>query len=189
MACARRCSPAMGIQGGESTIFIAQTSLREVHLLRKRILACWGCNNQEYLINEGWLVMQDVTAGTMGFREVDRAGAAHPMLEVKRVTLDDGLHASLILENGRISKLVSPSGEVAVLKWEGDQISPRPSAASASRAAPPRCALCSERPCPEITLDMTICCPLTFPTCCYILSLRMFSPMVLTGLDRLETTL
>ena len=76
----------------------------------------------------------------MGCKESYRAGSMHPMLEVKRVTLDDGLHASLILENGRICKLVSPSGEVAVLKWEREQESPRPAPASASRLHPIRCA-------------------------------------------------
>ncbi len=74
----------------------------------------------------------------MGHKEVDTAGALHPMLEVKRVTLDDGLHASLILENGRICKLVSPSGEVAVLKWEGEQESPGHAPASASGLHPRR---------------------------------------------------
>lgn len=47
------------------------------------------------------------------------------MLEVRRVALHDGSHASLILENGRISKLVAPSGEVARLHWEEDKPSPR----------------------------------------------------------------
>lgn len=76
----------------------------------------------------------------MGYKEADRAGAGYPTLEVKRVALNDGLHASLILENGRISKLVSPSGEVAVLKWEGDQTFPRPSPASTSQLHLSRCA-------------------------------------------------
>ena len=76
----------------------------------------------------------------MGYNELDRTGARHPTREVKRVTLEDGLHASLILENGRICKLVSPSGEVAVLQWEVDQASPRPPAASSSQIDPPRCA-------------------------------------------------
>ena len=74
----------------------------------------------------------------MGLKEVDRA-EINPMLEVKRVPLDDGLHASLILENGCISKLVLPSGEVAVLKWEGKQDSPRPSSPDNSTTAGPRC--------------------------------------------------
>jgi hypothetical protein len=61
-------------------------------------------------------------AAQMTFTQADRlAGKAHPMLEVHRVALNDGLHASLILENGRISKLVSPSGEVAVLCWEAEK--------------------------------------------------------------------
>ncbi len=76
----------------------------------------------------------------MGYNELDRAGARHPTLEVKRVTLEDGLHASLILENGRICKLVSPSGEVAVLQWEQDKASPRPPAANSSQIGPSRCA-------------------------------------------------
>ena len=76
----------------------------------------------------------------MSDKESDRAGSMHRMLEVKRVTLDGGLHASLILENGRICKLVSPSGEVAVLKWEGEQESPRPAPASVTRLTPTRCA-------------------------------------------------
>lgn len=76
----------------------------------------------------------------MGYNDLDRAGAKHPTLEVKRVTLEDGLHASLILENGRICKLVSPSGEVAVLQWERDPAPPRPVAASSSQIDPPRCA-------------------------------------------------
>lgn len=75
----------------------------------------------------------------MGFTEVDRAGARHPTLEVKRVTLDDGLHASLILENGRICKLVSPSGEVAVLQWERDQTSPGRVATDSSQMGSSRC--------------------------------------------------
>ena len=83
----------------------------------------------------------------MGYRESDRTGARHPMLEVKRVTLEDGLHASLILENGRICKLVSPSGEVAVLKWEGDQSSPRPPPASSSQADQLRRAALLAPPC------------------------------------------
>ena len=74
----------------------------------------------------------------MGLKEVERA-AINPMLEVKRVPLDDGLHASLILENGCISKLVLPSGEVAVLKWEGKQDSPRPSSSEKCTTAGPRC--------------------------------------------------
>ena len=74
----------------------------------------------------------------MGLKEVERV-AINPMLEVKRVPLDDGLHASLILENGCISKLVLPSGEVAVLKWEGKQDSPRPSSSGNSTIARPRC--------------------------------------------------
>lgn len=57
----------------------------------------------------------------MTYTSADRAAAqAHPMLEVHRVALNDGLHASLILENGRISKLVSPSGEVALVCWEAE---------------------------------------------------------------------
>lgn len=62
----------------------------------------------------------------MTYTLADRAAAeGHPMLEVRRVALNDGSHASLILENGRISKLVSPSGEVARLHWEGEKSSPR----------------------------------------------------------------
>ena len=40
-------------------------------------------------------------------------------LQVRRVALQGGQHASLILEHGRISKLVTPEGEVAVLQWQG----------------------------------------------------------------------
>ena len=57
------------------------------------------------------------------------------MLEVRRVALNDGSHASLILENGRISKLVSPSGEVARLNWEDDKPSPRPPSSFTSPVA------------------------------------------------------
>ncbi|CAL8461853.1 g1384 [Coccomyxa elongata] len=63
----------------------------------------------------------------MTYTLADRAAAeGRPMLEVRRVALNDGSHASLILENGRISKLVAPSGEVARLHWEEDMPSPRP---------------------------------------------------------------
>lgn len=62
----------------------------------------------------------------MTYTLADRAAAeGHPTLEVRRVALNDGSHASLILENGRISKLVAPSGEVARLHWEDDTPSPR----------------------------------------------------------------
>lgn len=61
----------------------------------------------------------------MGFTEADYAASqAGPALQVRRVRLEGGLHASLILENGRISKLVSPDGSVALLQWQGG--SPRP---------------------------------------------------------------
>ncbi len=62
----------------------------------------------------------------MTYTLADRAAAeGRPTLEVRRVALNDGSHASLILENGRISKLVAPSGEVARLHWEEDEPSPR----------------------------------------------------------------
>ncbi len=62
----------------------------------------------------------------MTYTLADRAAAeGHPVLEVRRVALHDGSHASLILKNGRISKLVAPSGQVARLHWEEDTPSPR----------------------------------------------------------------
>jgi len=72
----------------------------------------------------------------IAFIIADRAAAdMQPKLEVRRVVLEDGLHASIILENGRMSKLVSPSGEVAVLQWEDTRLSPRqPVATAISRA-------------------------------------------------------
>ena len=37
---------------------------------------------------------------------------------MRLVALEGGQHATLILEHGRTSKLVSPEGEVAMLPWQ-----------------------------------------------------------------------
>ena len=54
----------------------------------------------------------------MGLTQADRV-QSHSGQQVRLVALDWGQHAFLILEHGRVSKLVSPEGEVAVLQWQG----------------------------------------------------------------------
>ena len=54
----------------------------------------------------------------MGLTEADRVQRGS-RLQVRLVALEGGQHATLILEHGRISKLVSPEGEVAMLQWQG----------------------------------------------------------------------
>ena len=43
-----------------------------------------------------------------------------PAASIKHITLDDGQQASVVIQGGRITKILAANGQVAELSWKDD---------------------------------------------------------------------
>ena len=46
-----------------------------------------------------------------------------PAATIKHITLDDGQQASVVIQGGRITKILAANGQVAELSWKDDAAS------------------------------------------------------------------
>ena len=65
--------------------------------------------------------LEDIDPSLVGFRRSPTAPAALPGATLKKVRLQDGTLASVVIVQGKLSSILSESGQQATFQWPGAQ--------------------------------------------------------------------